>query len=79
MHPSHRFRGRKKAMEIQYEKTSFGRALISKEDFGEKPTRSPDRRSTSVGAVSLHFSESLVIRQPFTFIQGNETYRCKDM
>ena len=63
----------------EYEKNLFGRALISKEDFGEKPTRSPDRRSTSVGAVSLHFSESLVIRQPFTFIQGNETYRCKDM
>lgn len=34
-------------MATQYEKNFFGRALISKEDFGEKPTRSPDRRSTS--------------------------------
>ena len=45
------------AMETKYVRNIIGRALILKDDFGEKPTRSPDHRSTSVGAMSLHFSE----------------------
>ena len=49
------------AMETKYVRNFIGGALILKEDFGEKPTRSPDKRSTSVGAMSLHFSESFLL------------------
>lgn len=34
-------------METKYVRNIIGRALILKDDFGEKPTRSPDHRSTS--------------------------------
>ena len=71
------------AMETKYVRNIIGRALILKDDFGEKPTRSPDHRSTSVGGMSLHFSESLIIicvgGSLSTFIHENETYRCKNM
>ena len=49
------------AMETKCVRNIIEGALILREDFGERLTRSPDHRSTSVGAVSLHFSESLVI------------------